>query len=428
MGILLAVLLLQAQSEGTFRDPATGEVTLVGDYSELVEHSKDPTWLVGDMTIWRGRLFSTGVREYVPAEDAWREAFVGSSMFMLRSLGSGLAMPHWSGGAVRIFDGGRPRDLVLPGGHLHTMDVAEHDGCLYVSTGSPGCGRVFRSADGGKTWTDIRRTRGDGRVLDMVSFKGRLFANERGEHLIAWDGKRWEEIPVKFPGVKERIDAKLGNAHLFVFKDKLLAVNIGMYYLFDGQKWNSKSLSFADLWVEDGEVYALTEDGHVDRSRDALNWTRVTKKGLPPGQIAGADRPGPGTLRPLQIGAIAIHRRRIFVGTSVSGRIYASPYAKTGVHTEPPQRLPANATGGRLSIDAVVPEGTTLALSYRTAATKDGFADSAWKEGAADAPADIPAGHGWMQWRVRLASDGRRTPLVRSVTIVAPRVDDGPAR
>src|SRR6185295_11880811 len=178
---------------------------------------------------------------------------------------------------VHTFDGHAWATLgLLPQQNWHAMDVLRLGNKLYVS-GSwrdldpeaqkkdpnwwPGYGRVFESADDGKTWTEIRRTRENGRVLDMVGFQSKLYACERGIQLIAWDGKKWDEIPVRFENRK--VDPKLGNGGLWVFAGKIVAINAELYYLFDGKKWTSYTPGFIDLWQEGGKLYGLRDDGHV---------------------------------------------------------------------------------------------------------------------------------------------------------------------
>ncbi len=413
MAFALLGLLTALAQEGVHVDPATGEVTLRSDMSEMVEHSRSRAAVVGDMTVFRGRLFATGVLEYSVSEDAWKEAFPGRSTFMLRVAGDRLVSPFWAGGGLRLFDGMKTEDSALPPGQLHTMDVAEFAGKLYASTGGSGCGMVFESADAGRTWKEIRRTRENGRVLDMVVFQGSLYANERGMRLIRWDGKAWEEIPVSLPGV----EAKLGNAHLFAFKGKILATNIGMYYTFDGNRWGSKATSFADLWVEGDEVFGLTEEGQVEKSGDGLAWRRVTKTGVPAEQISGsATRVA---VRPLQTGCLAIHRGRLFAGTSVQGRIYASTYLGRGRHEGAPMELPAGYAV-QLEWEAVVPDGTALRLRCRSAAEKGGLAGAPWREIAGPSPFPLsPKEHRWVQVDAAFESDGRRTPVLGRIRVAA---------
>ena len=121
-------------------------------------------------------------------------------------------------------------------------------------------------------------------------------ANERGQQLIAWDGTRWEEIPVRLPGIGTA--AKLGNAHLASFAGRLLAYHAELLYVYDGRTWSSQRPGFLDHWIEGDRLYAIRADGHVWETGDGGKWTKVTQQGVP---SAAFDRQAPKG-RPLNRG------------------------------------------------------------------------------------------------------------------------------
>ncbi|MBI2901206.1 MAG: hypothetical protein HYY17_13570 [Planctomycetes bacterium] len=447
MAFLAALLFIQ-ESDRTHFDQSSGEVTLAADPSRLAEHSRPTKWhVVTDMVVFRGRLlasacydfdsewflkpwaYSNGAQilEYSPESDEWKllHEMAESMVLNVRVVDDRVLIPEFfplngRSRLVHAFDGKEWGTLgLLPAQNWHVMDVLRFGGALYVSGSwrdeSPGddprwwkgYGRVFRSADDGRTWTEIHRTKENGRVLDMVEFRGRLYANEIGKQFIAWDGKKWEEIPVRLEP-KPPVEPKLGSAHLMVFADRIVAINSALYYLFDGKKWTSHTPGYVDLWREGKTLYGLRDDGHVCATRDAVAWERVTKEGVPAKEFARMAEKG----RPLHRGAVAVHRGRLFVGTGAEGRIYAAPYHGKGRFVSKPQEIDLSK-GGRLTWDAVVPKGTSLKVRVRSAESMEALDRAAW----ADAPAK---GHRWVQWRADLASDGKRTPVARNVRIAGP--------
>lgn len=444
--MLLATLLLMQAADRVHIDKETGQITLAGRNAVLREHS-DPSGfdVITDMVEYRGRLLASAcysfdggdmlspwayshaaqVLEFDPATNAWSvlQDFKVSMFLNLRVVGDRLMAPEFHpfeerSRLVHTYDGTTWSTLgLLPRQNWHVMDVIAWKDKLYVS-GSwrdedprapkndpgwwPGYGRVFESGDAGATWKEIRRTKENGRVLDMVVFDGALWANERGEHLIRWDGSRWEEVPVRLG--KTQVDAKLGSAHLRVFAGKIVAINSNLVYTFDGKTWNSATPGFIDLWEEDGTLLGLRDDGTVWTTRDAAKWTKLTKEGVPAREFERQAQKG----RPLHRGSVALHRGRLFVGTGAEGKIYAAPYEERGSWTSDPRRLP---DGGR-SVLSWTAAGTAK-LKWRTADDAPRVLKASWKEVASgETPLDWPKGHAWIQFRADLESDGSSTPVV----------------
>jgi hypothetical protein len=449
---IIALLLALGQAENAERvwvDAATGEVTLAGRNSVLREHA-DPSKfdVVTEMIVYKGRLlaaccmdfdetsiypaaaYSTEAQlfEYSVEKDEWTllRDFGQSMVFNMRVSGDVLMVPEYfpfndRSRFIHAFDGREWRDIgPLEREAWHIMDVLKTADALYAS-GSwrdldpdarkndpnwvKGYGHVFASRDDGKTWTDLRRTREVGRCLDLVEFRGRIYCNERGFQLIAWDGNRWEEIPVRFDTSK--IDAKLGGAKLEVFADRIVAANAELYYAYDGKAWKSYQPGFIDLWREGTRLYGLRKDGTVHATEDAVKWTAITKEGAPAREFDRQAAKG----RPIHRGALALHRGRLFVGTSAEGRIYAAPYEEKGSFASKPEKFEA---GVKL---ALAWEATgAVKMRMRSGETPDDLAKAAWKEApASPAALPLPRKHSWAQWRADLESDGRRTPVIRSI-------------
>jgi len=401
-------------------DPGTGQITLAARNTKLREHGKAPKWdVITGMVAYRGRLlasttfdfggqwelspwaYSRGAQilEYSLEKDQWSvlRDFENSMFLNIRVVGDRLMIPEFfplegRSRLVHTFDGREWGSLgLLPEQNWHVMDVRRIRDRLYVS-GSwrdldpeaakkdpnwwPGYGRVFESADEGKTWTEIRRTRENGRVLDLVEFQGRLFACERGIQLIAWDGATWEEIPVRFE--KEKVDPKLGNGGLIVFAGKILALNAELYYAFDGKKWTSHTPGYLAVWAEGAKLYGLRDDGNVSVTEDAVKWTRLTTEGVPPKEF---DRQAPKG-RPLHRGSLALFHGRLFVGTGAEGRIYAAPFEEKGSFVSKPAKFEG---GDRLTL-SWESTGPGTRLQIRTAERGEDLSKSLWKS-AENSPA-----------------------------------------
>jgi hypothetical protein len=452
-GLLFFLIASSAQElDRVHVDAATGEITLAARNSKLREHAKAPKWdVITDMVVLQGRLlasttfdfggqwelspwaYSKGaqVLEYSPGKDQWTvlRDFESSMFLNIRVVGDRLMIPEFfpleeRSRLVHTFDGRDWETLgLLPQQNWHVMDVTRFRDRLYVS-GSwrdldpeaakkdpnwwPGYGRVFESADEGKTWAEIRRTRENGRVLDMVEYQGRLFACERGIQLIAWDGKSWEEIPVRFE--KEKVEPKLGNGGLMVFAGKILAINADLYYTFDGKRWLSHTPGYIALWRDGAKLYGLRDDGNVNVTEDAVKWTRVTNEGVPAKEF---DRQAPKG-RPLHRGSLALYRGRLFVGTGAEGRIYAAPIEDKGSFSSKPVKFDG---GDKLALSWET-AGAGVRLQFRTAERAEDLAKALWKP-ANKSPLTIalPKKQSWAQYRVELESDGKAIPLLKSATL-----------
>ncbi len=451
--LLFAFLAIQ-ECDRVHADSATGEITLAGRNSTLREHS-DPSKfdVTTEMTVYRGRLiaaccmdfddssiypaaaYSTeaDLLEYSPERDEWTTLrhMDASMVFNMRVIGDTLYVPEYfpfngRSRMVHTFDGKEWGCLgLLPDEAWHIMDVIRIGDTFYAS-GSwrdldpekrksdpdwwKGYGHVHMSKDGGKTWTDIRRSREVGRCLDMVEFRGKLYCNERGYQLIAWDGQKWEEVPVRFENSK--VDAKLGSAHLAVVGDRILAINADLYYAFDGKTWKSHQPGFIDLWKDGTKLYGLRKDGSVALTDDGAKWTPVTKEkeGVPAKEF---DRLAPKG-RPLNRGAVTLHRGRLWVGTSATGKLYAAPYEEKGSYSSKPEKVEVGA-----KVTLTWEQAGIVRLRVRTAETSDDLSKGAWKD-VASSPASITLGkkHVWVQWRADFESDGRKTPVLRGARLI----------
>jgi hypothetical protein len=443
--MILALFLCLQEADRTHFDEAAGEVTLAGNNVRMAFHADPGKYdVITDLTVWRGRLvasncydlggrwwlspwgYSNGAQilEYSPAKDEWSllHDLSESMLLNVRVVDDKLMLPEFfplneRSRLVHTFDGKEWGALgVLPQQNWHVMDVLRIGTKLYVS-GSwrdleqggdpnwwPGYGRVFVSEDDGRTWTQIRRTKENGRVLDMVEFQGKLYANEIGKQLISWDGKEWKEIPVRFE--KTTVDAKLGSAHLMVFADKIVAINADLYYLYDGRKWTSHVPGYVDLWREGKTLYGLRENGSVWITTDAVKWEKVTAD-VPEREFSRQAQKG----WPLHRGSVALHRGRLFVGTGYEGKIFAAPYAEKGKYVAKAVERDLSS-GLKVEFEIAAPKGTSVKVRYRTAESKERLEKAVWKDLAPDVPA--AKGHKWFQWRADFESDGKRTPVLKA--------------
>lgn len=407
-----------------------GALVLESDLSKLVLLCDPSKYdVIGDMTVFRGRLFASSsfrlagpkmysanaeILEAAPTGE-WKVAQeIRSTMLLnLRPAGDRLLFAYFSGRTdwVGSFDGTEWGTLgALPQHMLHGMDVCGYKEKLYWSgalrdaaSATGGVGVVYESADGGKTWKEVFRDTESGRIQDMVVLKDRLYANRRGASLLSWDGTAWKDIPVELP-IKTADKIFLGDGLLAVHKDAILAASAPLYYRFNGEKWTSHTPGYLRMFVDGDRVLGLRSDGHVYQSEDGTSWKKLTERGVPPEEF------GPSKNHTLRRGSVALHGGRLFVGTGLEGKIYASPLSTTGTYTA---RVRPVAGGAKLTWDADVPRGATLAFSVRTAPSEKGFADSEWRP--ADGAVAVPAGHKFLQYRAAFASDGAVTPVLKSV-------------
>ncbi len=447
--VVLASLWLQVLDRVHW-DRASGEITLAGRNAALRETPAPSRWdVVTDLVEHRGKMlaavcmdfdetsfypplaYSHGARILVfePAVGEWSllREHEESMFFNLRVVGDRLLVPEYfpmndRSRRIHTFDGEKWGELgLLPRQAWHVMDVRGIGDRLYASgswrdedeeaRGSDpdwwaGYGRVFESGDGGETWRSIRRSRERGRILDLVEFRGRLWANEAGRHLIAWNGSAWEEVPVRLPGVGTA--AKLGNARLIVFGGRILAYHAELLYSFDGRAWSSRQPGALDLWAEPGRLYGLRADGHVWTSEDGTSWSRLTREGI---SAAEFDRKTPKG-RPLHRGSIALHRGRLVAGTAATGKIFAAPCEDRGTWTSDAVDL-AGPGPFHLHWEA---DGSGVRVRFRSAGSRADLTRAPWSD-LAESPARVPIGpgHRWGQYRVELHSDGLRTPVVRAL-------------
>lgn len=431
-------------------DATTREVTLAARNVELRDMAASTRYdVVTDLTVWRGDLYAAVCMKfgaesmYAPlaysngaqilrldvAGGEWTPVYdePGSMLFNLRAVGDRLMAPEYfpfddASRRIHAYDGEAWRDLgLLPTQAWHIMDVRKIGACLYAS-GSwrdageaaqgedpdwwAGYGHVFASTDDGATWTDLRRTQEKGRILDLVEFRGRVYANERGMQLICWDGKAWQEIPVRLAGLKDPV--RLGNAHLAVFAGCILATQAELMYRYDGRAWTSQQPGAIDLWVDGGQLYGLRDDGSVWQSADAVQWRKVTTKSGAPAEEFRSQAPKG---RPLHRGAVAVHRARLYVGGGATGKIFAAPYETSGsVTSEPAEFDPTQAVA--LRWDA---RGDRLRLRVRAASTRADLFRAVWRD-VAESGAAFPRErtHRWVQWRAEFTSDGNRSAVLRS--------------
>jgi hypothetical protein len=410
---------------------------LESDFSKLV-YIADPSKhdVISSMVVFRGRLFasssfqitaprsysfSSQVLEALPTGD-WKVAKdVGGTMLLdLRVVDNRLMHASFSGPTdlVGAYDGTDWSSLAkLPQPLLHGMDVCAWKGKLYCSgslrttagedvkdsAATGGVGVVYESADGGKTWKETYRDKEAGRIQDLVVLKDRLYANRRGISLLSWDGTAWKDIPVGVP-TKPGDKALLGDGLLTVHNGAILAVSNPIYYRFDGGKWTSHVPGFLRLFVDGDRVYGVRSDGHVYQSGDGTSWKKITETGVPPEEF------GPAKNHTLRRGSVAVHDGRLYVGTGSEGKIYASTLVPKGTFTS---RARPASPGSRLAWEAETPDGTTLSMGVRTAASEDGLATAAW--GETQGPVEVPSGHRYLQYRASLTSTGALSPVLKSV-------------
>lgn len=425
--------------------------TLACDNGRLIEHSDPARWdVIGNLVELDGRLlasasfdFSEGrmlspwaysegaqVLEYDPVADRWTvlKDLEQSMIFNLRVVDGRLLIAEyfpWTADRITAYDGAAWSELAkLPGPMLHGLDVCGYQGKLYWSGAwragtveesmrDPnwygGYGRVYESADQGKTWREVYADKENGRMSDMVVMKDRLYCNRRGQMLMRWDGATWTEVPVAIQ-TRKGDKAALGTGLLTVFKDAILAASAPICYRYDGATWTSCVPGFLRISVDGGTAYGLREDGHVYASTDGKAWKVVTKTGVPLAEYARQARFG----KTLRRGAVAMHAGRLHVGTGATGKLFAGAYAAAGTLVSAPR----STTGGtRLSWTGELPAGTGATFTVRTAATRGALSSAAWGAPLVTSPAAVtlPRGHAWMQYRVQLTSEGARTPAVRTV-------------
>ncbi len=441
----------ETELAGTQLHEGSRAATLAADNSKLVEHSDPGRWdVVGNMVPMDGRLlastsfdFTEGrmlspwayseesqVLEFDPVEDRWvvLKDIPKSMIFNLRVVNGKLLVPEyypWTADRVTAYDGKEWSELgKLPGAMLHGMDICAYQGKLLWS-GSwratsveealkdpkwyGGYGKVFESADEGKTWKEIYSDPLNGRMQDLVVFKDKVYCNRRGQTLMRWDGKEWKELSIGIATNKGE-KAVLGSGLLTVFKDAILAVSSPLYYRYDGDAWQAYMPGFLRLFVDGDTCYGIRDDGHVYSSTDGKKWKKITETGVPKAEYERTCQMG----RTLRRGSVAMHHGRLHVGTGATGKFFAAAYRPKGTLVGPARKTEGGTT---LTWNARVPEGARLVASVRTARTARELKDAPWRGEYAASPAtpDIPKGHAAMQVRFSFEGDGRRSPALRSV-------------
>src|SRR6185503_7646114 len=141
-----------------------------------------------------------------------------------------------------------------------------------------------------------------------------------------------------------------------------------------------------------------------------VKWTRMTTEGVPPKEFDRQAAKG----RPLHRGSIALYRGRLFVGTGAEGRIYAAPYEEKGVWTSKPAKF-EDCEKLTLSWEG---SASGLRLQVRTAERSEDLGKVSWKP-AEKAPTTIvlPRRQPWVQYRAEFESEGRVTPVLKSVSL-----------
>jgi hypothetical protein len=217
--------------------------------------------------------------------------------------------------------------------------------------------------------------------------------------LRSFDGKAWTTHEIRLKGAPESVKPLLGPGELFVAGKRLLVLSPFVLYTFDGRSWESSTPGAAAASADGEEFFLLKDDGHVAVSRDAKSWKVITKDPVPADALKRTEL----TYRRA---SMAAWRGRLVVGGG-DGRILASRYVARGVHITAPAE-----GGGRVHVDASIPDGTELTLEVRSASTKTDLERAAWSTDAV-----VEEGR-WWQARLTLVSDreGRRTPLVRRVS------------
>lgn len=236
---------------------------------------------------------------------------------------------------------------------------------------------VLVSSDNGSSWAYERVAPGEGGQsgvfdIEVITHTTGSFlyavvqdwGGNTGDHLVRFDGQRWEEIRVTDPrGV-------FSNYRLMAFGDKLLVAGYvnapdnswwgQAVYALDGR--TQTEVTFLQdkpsrfCAVDDGWLYCAAREANpwlevvynvtLYRTRDARTWETVAPVTLPPG------------VWPQSLG---FSHGRLYVGASSAYRWYID-----GGFRMWPRRVYPIATG-TLHWDAQVPDGAGLSLQIRTA-------------------------------------------------------------
>ncbi len=422
----------------------SGEYGRLGGAQDLSEHD-----VVADFVVFRGRLLAavcfqlggtgptahsgyssgTDICEFDPVAGAWKllKRVDGAMILNLRVAGDRLFYACFSGATstVGTWDGKTWGELgKIPEVMIHGMDVAVHEGKTWWAgswrpttreeimkdpRAAAGVGRIFVTADDGRTWTESFRDVEAGRIQDLVVFKDALYANRRGEDLIRWTGKEWVKVPVDLP-TKKGERAFVGDSQLLAFKGSLLAVNPVCVYRYDGRAWTSSAPGYLKAWSDGTTVHALQDDGHVYASADGKSWKKETDVAVP--KVLFSRKAALGWT--IRRGSVIVHGGRLFVGAGSEGKCYASEAHLAGTLLSPPRKV---AGGTQLAWDARRGAGQKLTLAVRTASTAEGLADAPWGIEAAEPPLKpgAPRSHEWIQYRATFASDGKGSPVLDAV-------------
>ncbi len=431
-----------------------GTLSLASDWTKWLKPADPSKWhVVTDLKVFQGRLFCSSCYdfddkgmlspwaysdgnefcEYFPATDEWKVSHTQktSMVFNMRVIGNKLMAPEFhafTANRFYSFDGKEwAESFPLPKETLHGMDLCEWKGKVYLggswrthdadtAKNDPnwygGYARLFESGDEGKTWTQVYETQENGRVLSMTPWRDKLWINSRGFDLKSWDGKAWTVHPIRVKN--SNVNPALGAGPLIVMGEKLCVVNTQLVYLFDGKEWESVTPGYVTCAKLGETLYGVRDDGHVCSTTDGKKWTKITTEAIPKEEF---DRKAPQG-RPIKRGSVMIYRGRLVVGTGATGLVYTSPFHEKGTVTLPAAKLdlPTSAT---LAVDAVVPDGSTLAVQVRSAKTKDELAKAPWKTPNDKGLVTFGKADAWLQVRAVMETDKerRKSPIVKSILL-----------
>src|SRR6185295_5367496 len=292
------------------------QTTVYGDHIATLKPFKGKLYAgYGDYGANTGPI---AVRAFDPSAGAFTDPMLTSqteAIYIYRELGGKLYAPNidtrGGGSGYAVGTAGNPdtwQDVItVDGVHMFDMNTFNGTDLFQGGTAGNGDGIVYRSTDGGATWTEsLRMLAGqnldknpnnvDVRIHGLGLYQGKLSADMEqvvlsgssiyyatGKNALpsmVFDGTSWTTGPMltssgymshpeEFAGDLVYLTDGLFASPMFAYNGKRAA------QIYNSKGKNATSDYIYDYTIADGVLYALTSDEHVVSTTDLKNWSQL---------------------------------------------------------------------------------------------------------------------------------------------------------